>query len=200
MKTGRGSKRKVALLQVSIKNIAYLEDNLSSSEIIDLINKVYNKIKVILKEKDAYLYKFTGSNFFIIMDDLENNKIKLENTFYLSKEILEKLKKHNDFLEQNHIPKIEYSMALDYGNVFIGNVKFEDNSFPIIIGSPFKITNRIITLNEKKNITPLILTDSIYNEITDVLSEYIISVMGLIRIGKKDVYLYGSYQFNRLST
>jgi class 3 adenylate cyclase len=193
----RGKDRKIALLQISIKNIPFLEKNLSASEMVDLISKVYSKIKTALKERDAYLYKFTGTDFFIIFDDLENDSIKLENTFYLSKEILDKLKKHNDFLNQNHIPKLEYSMALDYGNVSIGKVVFEDTETPFIVGTPFKITNRAINLNERKNITPLLLSDNIYKEVKHILSEYIISVMGFIKIGNQEIYLYGSYQFNK---
>lgn len=193
----RGIKKEVALLHVSIRNLAYLEENLSSSEIIDLMNKVYVKIKTILKEKNAYLYKFIGSDFFIIMENLEDDKIKLENTFYLTKEIFDKLKKHNDFLKQNHIPEIKYSMVLDYGKVSIGKVKFEDNSHPIILGTPFKNTQRAINLNERKNITPLLLTDNIYNKVQHILSEYMISVMGYLKIDDRDLYLYGSYLFNK---
>ncbi len=193
----RGIKKEVALLQISIKNIAYLENNLSSAEIIDLMNKVYVKIKTILKGKDAYLYKFIGGDFFIIMDNLKNDKIKLENTFYLTKEIFDKLKKHNDFLKQNHIPEIKCSMVLDYGNVSMGKVKFEDASVPIILGTPFKNTQRAISLNEKKDITPLLLTENIYNKIQHILTEYMISVMGYMKIDDKDLYLYGSYRFNK---
>ncbi len=193
----RGIKKNIALLQISIKNIAYLEKNLSSAEIIDLLNKIYVKIKTILKDKDANLYKFTGNDFFIIMENIDDDKIKTENTFYLTKEILDKLKKHNDFLAQNHIPKIEYSMALDYGKVSMGKVKFEDSVIPVITGTPFKNTQRAINLNERKNITPLLLTDNIYNKIQHILSEYIISVMGYMKIDDREIYLYGSYEFNK---
>jgi class 3 adenylate cyclase len=197
MASTRGKKKKIALLQISIRNISYLEENLSSSELIDMINKVYEKIKTVLKDKDAYLYKMVGENFYIIMDDLENDTIKKENTFYLAKDILEKLKNYNKFLKQHHIPKLEYSMALDYGDVFVGKVKYEEKEQAVIIGTPFKNTNRAIALNEKFNITPLLLTNNIYNEIKHILTEYIISVMGYIKTDTYDLYLYGSYQFNK---
>ena len=121
MSQERGKNIKLALLQISIKNIPSLEEKLAPSEIMDLIDKVYSKIKNIIEDKDAYLYNFIGSNFFIIFNDVEDSKTKIEESFFTSKEILEKLKKHNDFLVMNHIPKLEYSFVLDCGNIISGS-------------------------------------------------------------------------------
>jgi len=192
----RGKSKKIALLQISIKNIPFLEENLSSPEIIDLINKIYTKVKTIIKTKEAYLYKFTGSNFFIIFNDMHDNK-NLKKAFNTTKEIFEKLKKHNDFLNMNHIPKLDYSYVLDYGDVSVGKVKYEDIEKTILVGTPFRVTNRATILNERRNITPILITENVYQEIKTILSEYLITVMGSIKLYQEDIYLYGSYQFNK---
>jgi len=189
-----GINKQIALLQLSIKNISFLQKNLSATEFLDLINKIYIKIKNILK--NAYIYKFTGKDFFIVLENIEEIENK-ENAFYFSKEILDKLKKHNEFLRQHHIPEIEFTIALDFGEVIIGKVVYGDTEKTIITGIPFQNTQRMINLNERKNITPFLFTENVYTDVQYLLTEYIISVMGFIKIENRDLYLYGSYQFNK---
>ncbi len=156
----KGRMQKAAIVFTDIRNFTSLSENLKPEQITDFLSIYRKEMTKIIFKYNGIIDKFIGDGMLAVfgIPSSQGSINDCINSIKASTEMIKKIKKIKDPFGNN----IKIGVGIHFGEVFGGNVGFEERLEYTLIGDPVNTASRIETLTKKYNCS-IIISESIYN-------------------------------------
>ena len=162
-----GQKREVVILMSDIRNFTPLSENLSSEQIIVILNRYFSYLIDIIRKYRGIIVDFFGDSVLVFFDPLESPvKPVVANAVDCALEMQRTMKKFNEEMSEENLPELQMGIGINAGEVVVGNIGSETRVKYGIVGSPVNITHRIQSVADGDDI---VISESVYKYVKDAI-------------------------------
>jgi class 3 adenylate cyclase len=163
-----GEKREVAILMSDLRNFTPLSESLSPEETIRLLNHYFSHMITVIQRHGGIIVDFFGDELLVFFDPLDR---PIEP--FIQKAIRCALEMQAEILEVNSenskrgLPRLEMGIAVNSGQVVVGNIGSDTRAKYGIVGAAVNLTHRIQALAAAGEV---MVTESVYRRAPEGLS------------------------------
>jgi len=159
IRLGEADRQCVAILCCDIRGFTALSERLSPTELIGLINHLYEKITKVIDKWGGVIDKFLGDGFLSIFEGLNS----AQNALKCGIQILSIVKEFNT--ETLH-PSIRVGIGLHMGEVILGTIGSKERMDSTILGPAVNIAKHLEEATKLLEVD-MVLSDEIINRLKD---------------------------------
>jgi class 3 adenylate cyclase len=142
-----GEKREVAILMSDLQDFTPMSETLSPEVTIKIINRYFSRMIAIVHEHEGIIVDFFGDALLVFFDPLDGPVVPV-----IVKAVDCALAMQNDmdsFNTENKLeglPELKMRIAVNSGEVVVGNIGSDTRAKYGIVGAPVNLTHRIQTV------------------------------------------------------
>ena len=184
------SNKVVSVLFGDIRGFTSISETMKPNEVVNILNILFEVISNTIEEDLGIVDKYIGDSVMAIYGLLspkleeETHKGYAQLACLTAMRINRKLSQINDNLTKQKLPKIQFGMGVNTGNVSAGMIGGGNRLNYTIIGDTVNVAARLCDLSGKELDAPLIITEETYQYCKDIIIQF---EEGEVKIkGKKD--------------
>jgi len=142
-----GEKRDVAILMSDLQDFTPMSEALSPEETIKIINRYFSRMIEIVRDHGGIIVDFFGDALLVFFDPLDGPvepvTVKAVDCALAMQTEMDSFNTRN---RQEGLPELHMRIAVNSGEVVVGNIGSETRAKYGIVGSPVNLTHRIQTV------------------------------------------------------
>jgi adenylate cyclase len=142
-KAGNGSKETITVLFSNVHGFTALSENLPPEQVLEVLNFYFSKMTDAVHNHNGTINKFVGDAITAVWGapiKSDNHAIDAVNA---AKEMMEKLKEVNAWLEEKNLPSLKIGIGVNTGEAILGNIGSEQMADYTVIGETVNIASRL---------------------------------------------------------
>ncbi len=156
-----GEKREVVILMSDIRGFTQVSETLSPEDTIRLLNFYFSHMIEVIQTYKGIIVDFYGDGVLAFFDPLEGPlKPAVLRALSCSLEMQRNMEQFNAEMKAKNLPELQTGIAVNLGEVVVGNIGSKARTKYGIVGSAVNITHRI---QSKAKGGEVILSDSAYS-------------------------------------
>ncbi len=175
-----GERTMATMLFVDIRNFTQISEQMSPSEVSQILNEYFSEIEPIISKHSGFVNKYLGDGLFAIFSDTSNPSVQALNAVKCAMEILSAAKQLKEKLLSEGKPLINIGIGINTGEVFAGNIGSEKHLEYTVIGDSVNLVFRIESFNHTLK-TQFLISEYTYEyvkEYVDVVKLSQVSIKG----------------------
>lgn len=161
-----GIRAKVTILFVDIRNFTQISENLNPSDVTSILNEYFSEIEPVIAKYKGIVNKYMGDGVLAVFGEPIKNENHAKDAIYCGLEIIQKVKVLREKLLKENKPKIEIGIAINTGEVFVGNIGTKERLEYTIIGDNVNLAYRIESYNQVLK-TQFLISEYTYEYVKD---------------------------------
>jgi adenylate cyclase len=162
-----GEKRVVAILMSDLRNFTPLSEALSPEETIGILNRYFSHMISVIQRDRGIIVDFFGDALLVFFDPMNG---RIEHTslqaIHCALEMQREIAAFNTQNKADGLPELQMGIAVNAGEVIVGNIGSDTRAKYGIVGAPVNLTNRIQAVAEADEV---VVSDFIYRYVKDSL-------------------------------
>ena len=175
-----GVRKNVSILFVDIRNFTQISETLPPNEVTSILNEYFRVVEPIITKYKGVVNKYMGDGILAIFGEPVDDENHPLNAVNCGMEILREAKYMKEKLISENKPKIDIGLAINTGDVFIGNIGTENRLEYTVIGDNVNLAYRIESYNHTLK-TQFLISESTYGYVkkyVDVIQLSQVAVKG----------------------
>ena len=166
-----GSQQKLTIVFTDIVNYTSFAERFPPYDVLHVLNRYYRIVNAIIRDHRGIISDVAGDGVLSIFGIDSENENSVKNAVNAIKEINEKLKQFNEYLEENFNTQFEIRAGIHFGDVIVGPFDTGEMKKLAVIGDNVNYASRIETANKEFN-TKLLLSEEAYLQINKEFPYY----------------------------
>ncbi len=163
-----GKKAEISIMFADIRGFTSLSETHSAEEVSKLLNEYFTEIEPIITKYNGVINKFIGDAVLVIFGEPIQDKHHAENAVRCAYELNKTVKGIQNRWINEGKPKIDIGIAVNTGEVFVGNVGTANRFEYTVIGDAVNIASRIEDYNKIYK-THILISQDTYNKISQIV-------------------------------
>lgn len=184
-----GVERHVTVLLSDIRGFTALSEQISPSELVELLNEYLSCMTDIVFAYRGTLDKFIGDAVMAIFGSPVTYPDDPERALQAARKMLESIDELNTKLAKRNLPKISIGIALNSGVVVAGNIGSPKRLDYTVIGNVVNLATRVEELNKELD-TCLLLTEKTYQYVAELIDVNVVTER-FVKGCSKPIKVYG---------
>jgi len=153
----QGSRKKVGLLFVDIRNSTSMEESLDARSLSVMINAFRDHLTRIAQKHDAVIDKFIGDGAFLVCGLLDSRRDDARRTIACAVEIVQTMELWSREREAEGEPPVRVGAGVHFGEAFVGAIGNDDRLEFTVLGDAVNVAARLEQAT-KTRLTPLLVS------------------------------------------
>jgi class 3 adenylate cyclase len=170
-----GEKREVAILMSDLRNFTQLSESLSPEETINILNRYFSHMIEIVQRHKGIIVDFFGDSLLVFFDPfvrrgwLRDGPVApmIHKAQRCALAMQRDMAALNSEINAEGLPELQMGIAVNAGEVVVGNIGSETRAKYGIVGSAVNITQRI---QSKAKGGDIVISESVYRHISSDLT------------------------------
>lgn len=183
-----GERRHVTVLISDIRNFTHMSEKLPPEEVVDFLNKYFEKMVDVVVKYEGTLDKFIGDAILAVFGAPISHQDDARRAVLAALEMREELTKFNEGRCRENKEPIRIGIAIHTGEVVAGNIGSEVRTEYTVIGDTVNLTSRMEKLNKELK-TEVLISENTYEQVKDIIEVQELNEVA-VRGKEKAVKLY----------
>jgi adenylate cyclase len=146
-----------------LKDFTALSETLSPEETIKTLNRYFSRMIDIVREHGGIIVDFFGDALLVFFDPLDGPVVPaILNALDCALKMQRDMDSFNTESKQEGLPELQMRIAINSGEVVVGNIGSDTRAKYGIVGAPVNLTDRIQTTAEAGEV---VLSESAYRHV-----------------------------------
>jgi adenylate cyclase len=173
-----GIRTDVTILFVDIRNFTQISEQLSPQSVSSILNEYFSVIEPIIAKYNGIVNKYMGDGLLAIFGEPIKTDNHALNSVKCGIEIINAVTILKEKFIKENKPKIDIGIAINTGEVFIGNIGTEERLEYTVIGDNVNLAYRIESLNQVLK-TQFLISEYTYEYVKDCVEVVKLSQMNI---------------------
>lgn len=182
----RGKKARLTMFFSDIRGFTSMSETMDPQDISELLNEYFARMTKILFKYDGTLDKFMGDAIMAFFGNPQPYDNHAFRAVCMSLDMIEEVKKMNDYLRQKGNRTINVGIGINTGDVTVGNLGSEDYFDYTVIGDAVNLACRLEAIAKGGQI---IVSDASFNEVKDLI-EFVVLEPVKVKGKEKPIQIY----------
>ena len=158
-----GEKREVGILMSDLKDFTPLSETLSPEETIKTLNRYFSRMIDIVHEHGGIIVDFFGDALLVFFDPFDGPVVPaILNAVDCALKMQRDMDSFNSESKQEGLPELQMRIAINSGEVVVGNIGSDTRAKYGIVGAPVNLTERIQTTAKAGEV---VISESAYRHV-----------------------------------
>lgn len=157
--------KKLAILFADIRSFATFAEQHLPYDVVHMLNRYYNTLGIPIYENGGQINKYMGDGMMVLFGLQQESSINpSEQSIQAALEMLEALTQVNTYLQSSFQEQFKVGIGIDFGDVIVGEVGFNQKKEFTALGDTVNIASRIEELTKTYH-SKIIVSSSVLSEI-----------------------------------
>jgi class 3 adenylate cyclase len=163
-----GERRQVAILISDIRDFTVLSEDLNPDGTITILNHYFSHMIGVIRKNQGIIIDFVGDGILAFFDPFDRPvKTAIFRAVQCALDMQAEMKAFNEEMRDVSLPTLEMGVAVNAGEVVVGNIGSEDRAKYGIVGSAVNVTQRIQSFAEGDEV---IVSESVHKDLPGGIS------------------------------
>lgn len=173
-----GIRTDITILFVDIRNFTQISEKLSPQDVSSILNEYFSVVEPIIAKYSGIVNKYMGDGLLAIFGEPIKSDNHAFNSIKCGMEILNAVNILKEKLIIENKPKIDIGIAINTGEVYVGNIGTEERLEYTVIGDNVNLAYRIESFNQILK-TQFLISEYTYEYVKDKVEVLKLSQMNI---------------------